>query len=82
MTVYSFIILAVVGLVAGYLAGLIWKGAGFGLVGNLVIGILGAIFGGWLFGFLGIGIGGIIGQIVAGLVGALIILWIISLVKK
>jgi uncharacterized membrane protein YeaQ/YmgE (transglycosylase-associated protein family) len=82
MTLQSIVILAVVGLVAGYLAGLIWKGAGFGLIGNLIIGILGAFLGGWLFGILGIGIGGIIGMIVAGLVGALLILWIISLIKK
>ena len=82
MAIQSIIILAVVGLVAGYLAGIIWKGAGFGLIGNLIIGILGAFLGGWLFGILGIGIGGIIGMIVAGLVGALLILWIISLIKK
>jgi len=78
MTLYSLLILAVIGLVAGFLAGIIWKGRGFGLVGNLIIGVLGAILGGWLFGLLGIGFGGIIGQIVAALLGALIILWIIS----
>ncbi|MCL2154460.1 MAG: GlsB/YeaQ/YmgE family stress response membrane protein [Leptospirales bacterium] len=80
MTVKSLLILAIIGLVAGFLAGLIWKGRGFGLVGNLIIGILGAILGGWLFGILGIG-GGLIVQIIAALVGALIILWIISRLK-
>ena len=77
MTVQSLLILAVIGLVAGFLAGLIWKGRGFGLVGNLIVGVLGAILGGWLFGILGIG-GGLIVQIIAAVVGALIILWIVS----
>jgi uncharacterized membrane protein YeaQ/YmgE (transglycosylase-associated protein family) len=86
MGVQSIIIFVVVGLVAGYLAGIIWKGAGFGLIGNLIIGVLGAFLGGWLFGHFGIGGGSfivaLILQIIAALVGALIILWIISLVKK
>ena len=76
----SLLILAVVGLVAGFLAGLIWKGRGFGLVGNLIVGVLGAILGGWLFSILGIG-GGLIVQIIAAVVGALIILWIVSRLK-
>ena len=86
---YNIIIWVVVGLVAGYLAGIIWRGAGFGAIGNFIIGILGAILGGWLFGVLklsqkipGGDIVSLIAQIIVALIGALIILWIISLVKK
>ena len=67
----------IIGLIAGWLAGQIFKGKGFGLVGNLVIGCVGAILGGWLFGVLGFATSGLIGTLIAALVGALILLWII-----
>ena len=72
----------IIGLVAGWLAGLILKGKGFGLVGNLIVGCVGALLGGYLFGLLGIGGSGLIGSLIAALVGAIILLWIISLFKK
>ena len=72
----------IIGLVAGWLAGLILKGKGFGLLGNLIIGCIGALLGGYLFGLLGIASAGIIGSLIAALVGAIILLWIISLFKK
>ena len=50
----SLIWFIVVGIVAGWLAGTLMKGGGFGLVGDLVVGVIGAVFGGWLFGQLGI----------------------------
>jgi uncharacterized membrane protein YeaQ/YmgE (transglycosylase-associated protein family) len=71
-----------VGLIAGWLAGKIMKGGGFGLVGDLIVGIVGAIIGGWLFGLLGIATWGFIGNIVMALVGALILLYVIRLVKR
>ena len=83
MSVESLIILLLVGLVAGWLAGLIWKGSGFGLLWNLIFGVAGSFLGGWLFSVLGIHIGGRwIGPIIAAVVGALIILAIVNLVKK
>jgi uncharacterized membrane protein YeaQ/YmgE (transglycosylase-associated protein family) len=82
MTPTSIIVLLIVGLIAGWLAGLIWKGGGFGLIWNLVFGVAGSFLGGWLFGFLGIHIGnGWIGSIIAAVVGALIILAIVNFIK-
>jgi len=71
-----------IGLVAGWLAGQIMKGKGFGLLGNLIVGCIGALLGGFLFGQLGIDFYGIIGALIAALVGALILLWIIGIIKK
>lgn len=72
-----------IGLVAGWLAGQIMKGAGFGLVGNLVVGVIGAFLGGYLFGWLGIFPGaGLIGSLITALVGALVLLFLVSLIKK
>jgi uncharacterized membrane protein YeaQ/YmgE (transglycosylase-associated protein family) len=83
MSLESIIVMLVVGLIAGWLAGLIWKGGGFGLIWNLVLGVAGSFLGGWLFGFLGINIGGRwVGPIIAALAGALIILAIVNLVRK
>jgi uncharacterized membrane protein YeaQ/YmgE (transglycosylase-associated protein family) len=71
-----------IGIVAGWLAGLIMKGRGFGLIGNLIVGCIGALLGGFLFGALGIAAYGLIGSLIAALVCAIVLLWIISLVKK
>jgi uncharacterized membrane protein YeaQ/YmgE (transglycosylase-associated protein family) len=70
-----------VGLIAGWLAGKIMKGAGFGIVGDLIVGILGAIIGGWLFGLLGIAAWGLVGNIIVALIGALVLLYVVRLVK-
>ena len=61
MTLTGVIIFLLIGAVAGWLAGVIMRGGGFGLVGNIVVGIIGSLIGGWLFGLLGIGAGGLIG---------------------
>ncbi len=83
MTPESIIVLLIVGLIAGWLAGLIWKGSGFGLLWNLIFGVCGSFLGGWLFSVLGIHIGGRwIGSIIAALVGALIILAVVNFIKK
>jgi len=71
-----------IGLVAGWLAGQIMKGAGFGLVGNLIVGVIGAFIGGFIFDTLGIAAYGMIGSLIAALVGAIVLLWIVGLVKK
>ena len=82
METNSLIMFLIIGLVAGWLAGKIMKGKGFGLIGNLIVGCVGALLGGWLFGQLELAINGLIGALVAALIGALILLWIISLIKK
>lgn len=77
-----FIVYIIAGLVAGYLAGLLWKGRGFGFIGNLLIGICGAFVGGFLLPLLGFSIHGFPAQVISAVAGALLLLWIISLIKK
>ena len=73
----------IVGLIAGFLAGKVMKGGGFGVLMDIVIGMVGGIIGGWLFGMLGIYPGGgLIGSILVAFVGACILLWLVRLIKK
>lgn len=81
-SIFSLVVFVVVGLIAGWLAGLIWKGRGFGLIGNLIIGIVGSFLGGYLFGLAGITFLGIFGSLIAALAGALLLLFIINLIKR
>jgi uncharacterized membrane protein YeaQ/YmgE (transglycosylase-associated protein family) len=77
------IIFLLIGAVAGWLAGLVVRGYGFGLIGNIVVGIVGALIAGWLFPRLGIGLpAGTIGQIISAAIGAVILLVIIGLVRR
>ncbi len=82
MGTQNLILFLVVGLVGGWLAGKIMKGSGFGLVGDLIVGVIGAFIGVWLFGQLGISVGGILGLLVASVVGALLPLYVLRLIKK
>ncbi len=72
----------VIGLIAGWLAGVIMKGKGQGLLINLVIGVIGAFLGGYLFGVLGLSAYGFIGSLITATVGAIVLLFIIGLIKK
>jgi uncharacterized membrane protein YeaQ/YmgE (transglycosylase-associated protein family) len=71
-----------IGCLAGFLAGKFMRGGGFGFLGNLVIGIIGGVLGGFLFSLLGIQGTGMIGSLVTATVGAVALLWIIGLLKK
>ena len=82
MDLTSLLIFLAIGAVAGWLAGVIMKGGGFGLLGDIVIGIIGAVIGGFVFGLLGISANGLIGSIVTTTVGAMVLLFIVRLVKK
>ena len=83
MTLTGLLIWLFIGAVAGWLAGLIVKGYGFGLLGNIVVGIVGAFVGGWLFGLLGISaLHGIVGAIIGATVGAVAILLLLSVVRR
>jgi uncharacterized membrane protein YeaQ/YmgE (transglycosylase-associated protein family) len=78
----SLVVILLVGLVAGWLAGKIVTGWGFGLIGDIAVGIVGALVGSWLFPRLGIHIGtGIINQIIAATFGAILVLFIIGLIR-
>lgn len=79
----GFLWFLVVGLVAGYLAGVLVKGGGFGLVGDLVVGVVGAFLGGFLFNTLGVSASrGLLGSIVVATIGAVVLLFIIRLIKR
>jgi uncharacterized membrane protein YeaQ/YmgE (transglycosylase-associated protein family) len=68
------------GLIAGWLAGKIMKGGGYGVIGDIVVGVIGSIIGGHLFGFL-IG-GGLIGALLTATLGAVLLIFVIRLVKR
>lgn len=70
----------IVGLIAGWATGKIMKGAGYGPLMDIVIGIIGAIIGGWIVSALGLGGGGIIWSIIVAIIGAVILVWIVRLV--
>ncbi len=73
----------IVGLIAGFLAGKVMKGGGFGVLMDIVIGMVGSIIGGWLFGMLGLfSSGGLIGSILVAFVGACVLLWLVRLIKS
>lgn len=78
----AFVWFAVIGIVAGWLAGQIMKGRGFGLVGNLVVGVVGAIIGGWLAGQLGVGATGLVGVLLIATAGAVVLLAIVGALKR
>jgi uncharacterized membrane protein YeaQ/YmgE (transglycosylase-associated protein family) len=79
----SLIAFLLIGAVAGWLAGLLMRGGGFGLLGNIVVGIIGAFVGGFLFGLVGVSAGsGLIGSLITAVVGAAILLFIVGLFKK
>jgi uncharacterized membrane protein YeaQ/YmgE (transglycosylase-associated protein family) len=78
----SLISFLVIGLVAGWIVGKILKGEGFGLAGNLIIGMIGSVVGGMLFWVLGIAPRNIIGSLVTAVVGALVFLLVAAQLRK
>ena len=83
MDLQGLLILLIVGAIAGWLAGVIMKGYGFGLIGNIIVGILGAVVAGWLLPRLGISLGaGYIGWIINAVIGAVILLFVIGLIRR
>ncbi len=83
MGIDSVIVWLIVGAIAGWLAGLVVKGAGFGLLGNIVIGIIGAVVAGWLLPQLGVRLGtGIVSAIINSAIGGVIVLVILSLIRR
>ncbi len=82
-SIMEILIFILIGAAAGWLAGLIMKGGGFGLLGNIIVGIVGGFLGGWLTRTLGFSNGGGLGwQILVSVLGACLLLFIISLFKK
>ena len=83
MDITSLLIMLAIGAVAGWLAGIVMKGGGVGLIGDIIVGIIGAVVGGYLFGLFGISVGvGLIGSVVTATVGAIVLLFVIRLIKR
>jgi uncharacterized membrane protein YeaQ/YmgE (transglycosylase-associated protein family) len=79
----TLIIWLVIGAIAGWLAGQIMKGGGFGLVGDIVVGIIGSVVAGWLLPRVGLYLGGgFIAEIINAVIGAVILLFVVRLVKR
>ncbi|TKC86214.1 GlsB/YeaQ/YmgE family stress response membrane protein [Trinickia terrae] len=73
----------IIGAIAGWLAGVLVKGGGFGLIVDIIVGIVGAFIGGWLSHVLGISLGGgMIASIITAVIGAVILLFIIRLIRR
>jgi len=83
MPVETLLIWLIVGAVAGWLAGVIVKGGGFGLLGDIVVGIVGAFAGGWLLPRLGVELGvGLVSVIASATIGAVVLLLILRLIRR
>lgn len=83
MDTHGIIAWILIGGIAGWLAGLIVRGGGFGIIGDIVVGIIGAVIFGWLFGAAGLSVGsGMIGSIVAAVIGAVILILVTRLVTR
>jgi uncharacterized membrane protein YeaQ/YmgE (transglycosylase-associated protein family) len=78
----NFLWFLIIGIVAGWVAGRITKGKGFGLFGNLIVGVLGALVGGFLFDLVGLSAYGVLGSLITATVGAIVLLLLLGFVKK
>jgi uncharacterized membrane protein YeaQ/YmgE (transglycosylase-associated protein family) len=72
-----------IGLAAGWLAGQVMKGGGFGVLGDIGVGVIGALLGGFLFRAFGVTAGaGLLGSLIVATIGAIVLLFVLRLVKK
>jgi uncharacterized membrane protein YeaQ/YmgE (transglycosylase-associated protein family) len=71
-----------IGIAAGWLAGQIMKGGGYGLLGDLIVGVIGALLGGFLFRLLGISAGGLLGSLITATVGAIALIALLRAIKR
>jgi uncharacterized membrane protein YeaQ/YmgE (transglycosylase-associated protein family) len=79
----EFLWFILIGLTAGWLAGQLMKGGGFGVVGDIVVGVIGALLGGFLFRTLGMSAGGgLLGSLLVAVIGAVVLLFLLRLIKK
>jgi uncharacterized membrane protein YeaQ/YmgE (transglycosylase-associated protein family) len=80
----TFLTWIIVGLIAGVLASMVMGGTGYGLIGDIIIGIVGAFVGGWIFSALGVAspLGGLAGTILVAFIGAVVLLFLIRLVRR
>ena len=81
-SLFHLIYFLLIGLAAGWIAGQITKGSSFGLVNDLIVGVVGAFLGGILFGLLGLGSTNIIGSLITATVGAIVFLYVLRAIKN
>lgn len=82
MTVDTILVSLIIGIVAGWLAGEVWRGEGFGLVGNLIVGIVGSLVGAFVINAVEPGIGGMFGTLIMSFAGAMILLFAAQLAAR
>ena len=80
--IWGLLFALLIGAIAGFLAGQIVKGHGFGLVGNIIVGVVGALVFGFLFGNFNLLNSPLLNEIVGGTLGAVLLLFVIGLIKK
>jgi uncharacterized membrane protein YeaQ/YmgE (transglycosylase-associated protein family) len=78
----EFVWFILIGMCAGWLAGQFMKGSGFGLVGNLIVGVIGALLGGFAFQLVGLAAYGLLGQLIVATVGAVLLLALLRLLNR
>ena len=78
----EFVWFILIGMCAGWLAGQFMKGSGFGLLGNLIVGVIGALLGGFAFQLVGLAAYGLLGQLIVATVGAVLLLALLRFVKR
>jgi uncharacterized membrane protein YeaQ/YmgE (transglycosylase-associated protein family) len=72
----------IIGIVAGWLAGQLMKGGGYGVIGDLVLGVIGAFIGGWLLGMLGFHAYGLLGSLITATIGAVVLVFVVRMLKR
>jgi uncharacterized membrane protein YeaQ/YmgE (transglycosylase-associated protein family) len=82
MSLFGFVSFLLIGALAGWLSGVIVKGRGFGALGNILVGIVGAFLGGFVLGILGIHASGLLGQLIFATLGALLLVWLLRFIKR
>lgn len=82
MEITNLLLFLLIGAIAGWIAGSLTKGKGYGIVGNIVLGIMSAFVGGFLFGLLGISAGGVIGWLITATIGAIVLIVVVRLIKN
>jgi uncharacterized membrane protein YeaQ/YmgE (transglycosylase-associated protein family) len=82
MSFVGFVSFLLIGALAGWLSGVIVKGRGFGALGNILVGVLGAFLGGFVLGILGIHASGLLGQLIFATLGALLLVWLLRFIKR
>lgn len=78
----NILIWIVTGIIAGWLAGVIVKGSGFGIIGDFIIGLIGGLLGGWLAGLLGFSASNWIGQVLVAALGGVVLVLIIRMLRR